>query len=107
MIRIADLMGNRLVSAETRSIHVLPMPKKDVMKETLGWTLEIVCRPPKSKRFVLLPRRWVVERTFAWMGRTRRVSKASRSGEVLPETEEAFLYVTMVRLMIRRLTSPV
>lgn len=76
---------------------------KDLMKDLLGWTLEIVSRPPQSKGFVLLPRRWVVERTFAWMGRNRRLSK---DYEVLPETEEAFLCAAMVRMMLRRLTSP-
>jgi putative transposase len=47
-----------------------------------------------------LPRRWVVERTFGWLGRNRRLSK---DYEFLPETEEAFIYVGMVRLMLRRL----
>jgi putative transposase len=41
----------------------------------LPWSLEIVRRPPAAKGFVLLPKRWVVERTFAWLGRCRRMSK--------------------------------
>lgn len=41
----------------------------------LRWRLEIVRRPPGSEGFVLLPMRWVVERTFAWLGRSRRLSK--------------------------------
>jgi putative transposase len=48
-----------------------------------------------------LPRRWVVERTFAWLGQNRRMSK---DYERLPETGEAFVYVAMTRLMARRLT---
>jgi hypothetical protein len=50
--------------------------------------------------FQVLPRRWVVERTFGWLGRNRRLSK---DYEFLPETEEAFIYLGMVRLMLRRL----
>ncbi len=46
------------------------------------------------------PRRWVVERTFAWLGRSRRLSK---DYEALPETEEAWIYVAMSRLMVARL----
>ncbi len=50
--------------------------------------------------FQVLPRRWVVERTLAWLGRNRRLAK---DYEFLPETEEAFVYAGMVRLMLRRL----
>ena len=64
-----------------------------------GWLLEIVKRPQES-RFVVLPRRWVVERTFAWLGRHRRLSK---DYEALPETSEAFIYIAMTQLMLRRL----
>jgi putative transposase len=64
-----------------------------------GWLLEIVKRPDESK-FVVLPRRWVVERTLAWLGRHRRLSK---DYEALPETSEAFIHIAMTRLMLRRL----
>lgn len=50
--------------------------------------------------FRVLPRRWVVERTFAWLGKQRRLSK---DYELLPSTGEAWIYLTMVRLMTRRL----
>lgn len=50
--------------------------------------------------FQVLPRRWVVERTFAWLGRNRRLSK---DYEVLPSTEEAWICLVMVRLMVARL----
>lgn len=50
--------------------------------------------------FEILPRRWVVERTFAWLGRNRRLSK---DYEGLPETEEALIYMAMVNLMLRRI----
>lgn len=64
------------------------------------WTLELVKRPKGQKGFVLLARRWVVERTFAWIGRYRRLS---RDYEVLPETSEAFVYLAMIHLMLARL----
>ncbi len=50
--------------------------------------------------FVVLPTRWVVERTFAWLGKYRRLSK---DYEALPETSEALIYATMVHIMARRL----
>ena len=59
-----------------------------------------VLRPFGLKGFVLLPKRWVVERTFAWFIMHRRLS---RDFEVLPETSEAFIYIAMIRLMLRRL----
>lgn len=40
-----------------------------------SWTLEAVCRPPDAKDFQILPRRWIVERTFAWFGRYRRLAR--------------------------------
>jgi transposase len=49
----------------------------------------------------VLPRRWVVERTLAWLGRNRRLSK---DYEELPCTEEAWIYLAMIRLMLARLT---
>ncbi len=82
--------------------------------ETLGWTVAIARKPrrwvwwptdseppPRPAGFQVLPRRWVVERTFAWLGRNRRLSK---DYEVLAETEEAWIYVAMSRLMVGRLT---
>jgi putative transposase len=54
--------------------------------------------PPKG--FQVLPRRWVVERTFSWIDHNRRMSK---DYERLTETSEAFIYVAMSRLMVKRL----
>ncbi len=67
---------------------------------TCSWVLEIVKRSDDAKGFQVLPRRWVVERTFAWLGRYRRLSK---DYEALPETSEAMIYAAMSRLMVRRL----
>ena len=55
-----------------------------------------------EKAFHVLPRRWVVERSFAWMGRNRRLS---RDFETLPETEETWCYLAMIRLLLRRLVT--
>jgi putative transposase len=70
------------------------------LQETCGWVLEIVKRTDALKGFKLLPRRWVVERTFGWLGRHRRLSK---DYERLPESSEALVYWAMTRLMVRRL----
>jgi putative transposase len=64
--------------------------------------LQPVLRCDDVKGFVVLPRRWVVERTFAWLTQCRRLSK---DYEVLPASSEAFIYLAMTRLMIRRLAS--
>ena len=103
------------------------------VESVLGWTAEIVRHPPKlapeevmkawvrefNKEEVLaidlqklmpekgprpfLPKRWIVERTFAWLGQNRRMSK---DYERLPESGEALIYVAMSRLMVRRLARP-
>ena len=64
--------------------------------------LEPVLRSDEMKGFVLLKRRWVVERTFAWLTQCRRLGK---DYEVLPASSEAMIYIAMTRLMIRRLAS--
>jgi putative transposase len=97
---------------------------KDWVEKALGWTAEVVRRPrkpryvwvPEGKEpdwddlrargllpepgFKVLPRRWVVERTFSWVDQNRRMSK---DYEKLPATGEAFIYAAMSRLMARRL----
>ncbi len=62
--------------------------------------LEIAKRGDPIKGFVVIPKRWVVERTFGWFNRYRRLSKEY---ELLPETSEAMIQVTMIHLMVRRL----
>lgn len=64
------------------------------------WILDIVKRPEDQRGFVVLPRRWVVERTFAWLGRCRRLSK---DYERLIETSETMVIISTVHLMLRRL----
>lgn len=74
----------------------------DWAKELGEWVLEIVKRSDNAVGFEVLPHRWIVERTFAWLGRFRRLSK---DYEALIETSEAMIRVAMIRLMIRRLAT--
>jgi putative transposase len=87
------------------------------IKERLGWALEIVKPPrrwvrvpaneeppPYPTGFIVLPRRWVIERTIAWIMRNRRMS---RDYEFLAQTTEVLIYVAMIRLMLRRLAKAV
>lgn len=84
----------------------------------LGWRVEVVQHPEAGLRYVwvapgqdppqlprgfrVLKRRWVVERTFAWLGRNRRLSK---DYEALPASEEAWIYAASSRLLLRRLVA--
>jgi putative transposase len=68
-----------------------------------GWLVQTVLRPVGVKGFVLLPRRWVVERTFAWLGRYRRLSK---DYERLTATSETMIYIAMIHRMSRQLLPP-
>lgn len=67
-----------------------------------GWDLEVVERPPGSRGFSLLPRRWVVERTLSWISRNRRLSK---DYERKVQTSEALIQVAMIRLLLARVGS--
>ena len=99
----------------------------DWVRKTLGWSVDLVERPRRPapeevlmawarewakegakldrekfmppRGFQVLPRRWVVERTIAWIDQSHRMSK---DYERLPESAEAFIYVAMSRLMLRR-----
>jgi putative transposase len=62
------------------------------------WTLEIVKRTEAG--FAVLPKRWIVERTFAWLGKYRRLSK---DYETLTESSESMVRITMINLMVHRL----
>ena len=124
---LADVLPRRIPSglqggrprATTRPPSIEPSSAirrrtgKDWMEKVLGFSAEIIKRPrrwvrvpegqeppPYPKGFIVLPRRWVVERSFSWTGQNRRMSK---DHERVPETSEALLYVATSRSMVRRL----
>ena len=70
------------------------------VREFGNWVLEIVKRSDDIAGFILVPRRWVVERTFAWLGKYRRLSK---DYETLTESSETMIYIAMTNLMLHRL----
>ena len=65
-----------------------------------GWILEIVKRTDTLPKFIVLPKRWIVERTFGWLGRYRRLSK---DYEQTTKSSEAFIRIAMINLMLHRL----
>lgn len=67
------------------------------------WTLEIIKRSDRAKGFEVLPRRWVVERTFAWLNRNRRLAK---DFERTIESATAWLYLASIQLIARRIATP-
>lgn len=70
------------------------------VKQQFRFILEIVTRDQDQKGFVVLPKRWIVERTFAWLGRNRILSKEY---EHLTQTSESDVYIAAIRMMLRRL----
>ena len=128
LLRQADVQFPRLKHLWLDSAYRGEDKGKDWVEKTLGWSVELVERPKKPapkevlklwaeqwlkegvkvdwekllppKGFQVLPQRWVVERTFSWTDQNRRMSK---DYERLTETGEAFIYVAMSRLMVRRL----
>ncbi len=71
-------------------------------EELFGWKLEVVEKPKDQNGFQSLPKRWLIERTFAWLVRQRRLA---RDYERLPETSASWIYAAMTRLMVRRLAN--
>ena len=72
----------------------------DWVQTVLHWQVDITLPNANVKGFQLVPRRWVVERTFSWLSHSRRLSK---DYEYFPQTSEAMIYALMIRLMLRRL----
>ena len=72
----------------------------ELVEEEVLWKLAIVRRPPGSEGWIRLPMRWTVERTFAWLGRCRRLSK---DWERTVTSAEAFIKLAMIQLMLNRL----
>jgi putative transposase len=107
--------GKQLFSALAQKPELLTRLKKifadggyrgelvDWVQQNLQVVLEIVLKLGEQKGFQVLPKRWVVERTFAWISRNRRLA---RDYERLVQSSEAFIYVAMIRLGLRRLACP-
>jgi transposase len=70
------------------------------VKRMGGMNLEVVTRCDQARGFMVLPKRWIVERTFGWLGRCRRLTK---DFEHLTRTQLAFVQLAMIRLMMRRI----
>ncbi len=112
---LQDRDGARLVLERIRHLHprlkivwadaAYGGPKLgEWIKQVFHWVLEIVKRADGQTGFVVQPKRWIVERTFGWLNRSRRLSK---DYERQTETSEAWVYAAMTRLMLRRLTRPI
>jgi len=108
---IADVTGARLVFSRLKPLmQRLVLIWADRGYEGLeGWlighcqsVLQLVKPPQGTKGFTLLPRRWVVERTFAWLGRYRRLTK---DYEFLPKSTEAWIYMASSFLSLKRLAA--
>ncbi len=65
-----------------------------------AWTIEIVKRSDAGK-FIVLPKRWIVERTFAWLVLSRRLN---RDHEIIPQQSEAMIQLAMIHLLLKRLS---
>lgn len=74
------------------------------VQEAVGWTVDVVTKVAGQQGFAVQPRRWVVERTLSWLFKQRRLAK---DYEQLEESSEAWIYLTMIRLMSRRLAQHV
>ncbi len=81
-------------------LYAGPVVGKVMAELSPHWSFEGVRKPPGQKGFVPLPRRWVVERSFAWISRCRRMG---RDFERYARTALAFTVLAMIRIMIRRL----
>jgi putative transposase len=83
---------------------VLPEPRREAfaysLKEVGGWNLEVVSHGPGTRAFAVQPKRWIVERTFGWLSRNRRMSK---DYERRVQTSETLIEVAMIRLLVARL----
>jgi len=73
---------------------------EDWVEQHLGWRVTIVSAPPEQKGFAVQPRRWVVERTFAWLGRYRRLAK---DFEELVQCVVAHILIASLHIMLKRL----
>jgi putative transposase len=67
---------------------------------TTPWTVEVIAKPADQEGFAVIPKRWVVERTFAWLGRYRQLSKEY---DRRPESTEGWIYLASIDMLLKRL----
>ena len=91
---IQELIPPAKPGGRPRSLEMRQVAKR------FHFRLQVVLRPHEHRGFTLLPRRWVVERTFAWFNAHRRLSKDYEGQE---SSSEAMIYIAMIRIMLRRL----
>jgi putative transposase len=87
----------KLLWADAAYAHIV-----ETVRKTFGWNLEIVRRSDQAKGFEVLPHRWIVERTFAWLGRYRRLA---RDFEHTVSSSEAVVYIASIRRMLKLATN--
>ena len=92
--------GTVLMKINCDRVYYGKMGLPDWVKSTFGWILQTVLRPVGVKGFVILPKRWIVERTFAWITKYRRNSK---DYERNPESSKAMIYIAMTNRMLNYL----
>ena len=68
--------------------------------QTTTWTVEVIAKPADQEGFAVIPKRWVVERTFAWLGRYRQLSKEY---DRRPESTEGWIYLASIDMLLKRL----
>lgn len=73
---------------------------QDWVAASTAWTVEVIVKPPEQVGFAVHPKRWVVERTFAWLGRYRQLSKEY---DRRPESSEAWIYLASIDMLLKRL----
>lgn len=93
-----EAAGERLATVYADGIYAGAL--EDLLAYLFGWTLVIIRKLPDQKGFVVLPKRWVVERTFAWLCKNRRLSK---DYEFVPDSSEAMIRWAMIAKMTRQL----
>ena len=87
----------KLLWADAAYTHIV-----EKVRKTFGWKLEIVRRSDKAKGFEVLPHRWIVERTFGWLGRYRRLA---RDFEHTVSSSESIVYIASIRRMLKLATN--
>jgi putative transposase len=100
LLRLGQSRWPRLSKIWADAIYKGDKALRAWVEQRFGWKLEVVERDPQASGFQVLSKRWVVERTFAWLGRNRRLSK---DYEFHPVTSQTWIYAAMSFLMARRL----